>query len=95
MRPQAALHAVPIRKHLVSMRTTAPVPRTIDQLFTNGAIGMSLDPIGSMRHLRSQRIDWLLSVLTGVLALLIFAFAPFQATGIAALCLLAAPDLTA
>jgi hypothetical protein len=48
-----------------------------------------------MHHLRSQRIDWLLSVLTGVLALLIFAFAPFQATGIAALCLLAVPDLTA
>jgi hypothetical protein len=32
--------------------------------------------------LRSERIDWLLTVLAGVLALLIFVIAPLQAIGI-------------
>jgi hypothetical protein len=35
-------------------------------------------------HLRSERIDWLLTVLTGVLILLIFVIAPLQAVGISA-----------
>jgi hypothetical protein len=43
---------------------------------------MSLDPIGGLRHLRSERSDWLLTVLAGVLALLIFVIAPLQAIGI-------------
>ena len=41
-------------------------------------------PLSELRRLRGQRIDWLLSVLTGVLALLIFVFAPLQAMGITA-----------
>src|SRR3954471_20447043 len=41
-------------------------------------------PISELRRLRGERIDWLLSVLTGVLALLIFVFAPLQAMGITA-----------
>ncbi len=36
------------------------------------------------RRLRGQRIGWLLSMLTGVLAFLIFVFAPLQAMGITA-----------
>ena len=42
------------------------------------------DPIGNLRHLRNERSDWLLTVLTGVLILLIFVFAPLQAVGITA-----------
>ena len=45
---------------------------------------MALDPISGLRILRSKRIDWLLSVLAGVLALMIFVFAPLQAIGISA-----------
>ena len=45
---------------------------------------MALDPIGDLRHLRNERSDWLLTVLTGVLSLLIFVFAPLQAVGITA-----------
>lgn len=41
-------------------------------------------PISELRRLRGERIDWLLSMLTGVLALLIFVFAPLQAMGITA-----------
>jgi hypothetical protein len=43
-----------------------------------------LDPVGELRHLRNERSDWLLTVLTGVLILLIFVFAPLQAVGITA-----------
>ena len=42
------------------------------------------DPVGDVRHLRNERSDWLLTVLTGVLILLIFVFAPLQAVGITA-----------
>ena len=42
------------------------------------------DFISDLRHLRSERIDWLLTVLAGVLILLIFVFAPLQAIGISA-----------
>ena len=42
------------------------------------------NPISDLRRLRGERIDWLLTVLTGVLALLIFVFAPMQAMGITA-----------
>jgi hypothetical protein len=45
---------------------------------------MTLDPISDLRHLRNERSDWLLTVLTGVLTLLIFVFAPLQAVGITA-----------
>ena len=31
---------------------------------------MALDPISDLRHLRNERSDWLLTVLTGVLTLL-------------------------
>ena len=41
-------------------------------------------PISERRRLRGERIDWLLSVLAGVLSLLIFVFAPLQAMGISA-----------
>ena len=43
---------------------------------------MALDAIGGLRGLRNKRIDWLLSVLAGVLTLIIFIFAPLQAMGI-------------
>jgi hypothetical protein len=43
---------------------------------------MTLNPIGDLRRLRDERIDWLLTVLTGVLILLIFVIAPLQAIGI-------------
>lgn len=43
---------------------------------------MTLGPISGLRHLRNERSDWLLTVLTGVLILLIFVFAPLQAIGI-------------
>ena len=43
---------------------------------------MILDPVGDLRQLRNERSDWLLTVLTGVLILLIFVFAPLQAVGI-------------
>jgi len=43
---------------------------------------MILDPLGDLRRLRNERIDWLLTVLTGVLILLIFVFAPLQAAGV-------------
>ena len=45
---------------------------------------MALGPISGLRILRNKRIDWLLSVLAGVLALMIFVFAPLQAVGITA-----------
>jgi hypothetical protein len=45
---------------------------------------MTLNPISDLRHLRNERSDWLLTVLTGVLILLIFVFAPLQAVGISA-----------
>ena len=45
---------------------------------------MALDPISGLRTLRDKRTDLLLSVLAGLLALLIFVFAPLQAIGISA-----------
>ncbi len=42
------------------------------------------NPISDLRRLRGERIDWLLSVLAGVLTLIIFVFAPLQAMGITA-----------
>ncbi len=42
---------------------------------------MMLDPIGDLRRLR-ERSDWLLTALTVVLVLVIFVFAPLQASGI-------------
>jgi Ion channel len=42
------------------------------------------NPISELRRLRGERIDWLLSVLAGVLTLIIFVFAPLQAMGITA-----------
>ena len=45
---------------------------------------MISDFISDLRDLRSERIDWLLTVLTGVLILLIFVVAPLQAIGISA-----------
>ena len=42
---------------------------------------MMLDPVGDLRRLR-ERSDWLLTVLTVVLTLVIFVFAPLQASGI-------------
>jgi len=45
---------------------------------------MALDPISGLRTLRDKRTDLLLSVLAGLLALLIFVFAPLQAVGITA-----------
>ena len=43
---------------------------------------MTLYPISGLRQLRSERSDWLLTVLTGVLVLVIFVFAPLQAVRI-------------
>ena len=40
-----------------------------------------LDPVGDLRRLR-ERSDWLLTVLTVVLTLVVFVFAPLQASGI-------------
>ena len=40
-----------------------------------------LDPVGDLRRLR-ERSDWLLTVLTAVLSLVLFVFAPLQASGI-------------
>ena len=40
-----------------------------------------LDPVGDLRRLR-ERSDWLLTVLTAVLTLVVFVFAPLQASGI-------------
>ena len=45
---------------------------------------MTLDPMSGLRNFRGQRIDWLLTVQTGVLILIIFVFAPLQAIGISA-----------
>jgi hypothetical protein len=45
---------------------------------------MNPDPVSDLRRLRDERSDWLLTVLTGVLILLIFVFAPLQAVGISA-----------
>jgi hypothetical protein len=45
---------------------------------------MTLDPISGLRQLRNERSDWLLTVLTGVLILLIFVIAPLHAVGITA-----------
>jgi len=42
---------------------------------------MMLDPVGDLRRLR-ERSDWLLTVLTAVLTLVVFVFAPLQASGI-------------
>jgi hypothetical protein len=47
-------------------------------------LAMFPDFISDLRHLRSERSDWLLTVLTGVLILLIFVIAPLQAVGISA-----------
>jgi hypothetical protein len=41
-----------------------------------------IHPISDLRHLRNERSDWLLTLLTGVLILLIFVFAPLQAVGV-------------
>ena len=49
-----------------------------------GAANDDCGPHRDLRHLRSERSDWLLTVLTGVLILLIFVFAPLQAVGITA-----------
>src|SRR5215208_6727032 len=49
-----------------------------------GRSQMILNPISDLRRLSDERIDWLLSALTGLLILLIFVFAPFQALGISA-----------
>jgi len=40
-----------------------------------------LNPVGDLRRLR-ERSDWLLTVLTAVLTLVVFVFAPLQASGI-------------
>jgi len=40
------------------------------------------NPISDLRRLRGERIDWLLTMLAGVLALIIFVFAPLQAMGV-------------
>jgi hypothetical protein len=42
-----------------------------------------IDPISDLRHLRSERIDWLLTVLTGVLirALFYMSFVTLTSTG--------------
>ena len=45
---------------------------------------MISDTMTDLRQLRNERSDWLLTVLTGVLLLLIFVFAPLQAVGITA-----------
>ena len=42
------------------------------------------NPISDLRRLRGERIDWLLSVLAGVLTIIIFVVAPLQAMGITA-----------
>jgi hypothetical protein len=42
---------------------------------------MMLNPVGDLRRLR-ERSDWLLTVLTAVLTLVVFVFAPLQASGI-------------
>jgi hypothetical protein len=42
---------------------------------------MKVDPVGDLRRLR-ERSDWLLTVLTAVLTLVVFVFAPLQASGI-------------
>jgi Ion channel len=47
-------------------------------------LAMFPDFIRDLRHLRSERIDWLLTLLTVVLALLIFVVAPLNALGISA-----------
>ena len=43
-----------------------------------------IDPISDLRHFRNERSDWLLTVLTGVMTLMIFVFATLQAIGISA-----------
>lgn len=43
---------------------------------------MTVDFTSGLRRLRRERNDWLLTVLTGTLALMIFVFAPLQAVGI-------------
>jgi len=45
---------------------------------------MALDPISGLRTLRDKRTDLLLSVVAGLLAKMIFVFAPLQAIGISA-----------
>jgi hypothetical protein len=50
---------------------------------------MKSEAISDLRRLSDERIDWLLSGLTGVLILLIFVLAPFQALGISAVHLFA------
>ena len=47
-----------------------------------GVTAMTLDLIGGLRRLRRKRNDWLLTVLTGMLVLVIFVIAPLQAVGI-------------
>ena len=50
---------------------------------------MISDTMTDLRQLRNERSDWLLTVLTGVLVLLIFVFAPLQAIGVYAFYLFA------
>ena len=52
--------------------------------FTSEQRTMIVDPIRDLRHLRDERSDWLLTVLTAILTLLIFVFAPLLAVGISA-----------
>ena len=43
---------------------------------------MPIDLVSKLNHLRREDSDWLLTLLTAVLALMIFVFAPLQAAGI-------------
>jgi hypothetical protein len=56
---------------------------------------MKSEAISELRRLSDERIDWLLSALTGVLILLIFVLAPFHALGISAVHLFAIGPLMA
>jgi hypothetical protein len=47
-----------------------------------GAAAMTQDLMSKLHHLRRKNNDWLLTLLTVVLALMIFVFAPLQAAGI-------------
>ena len=69
------------------IRSEQPCPpsRINDQQRTIGASDDDFYPSSDLRRLRDERSDWLLTVLTGVLVLLIFVFAPLQAVGISAL----------
>jgi hypothetical protein len=47
-----------------------------------GATAMTADRIGKVRRSQYRNSDWLLTLLTVVLALMMFVFAPLQATGL-------------